>query len=224
MNVACQGAFLLFSTVYWWNQRSLDDLNLPFSHDVETISKISWCVAITFAPNMCAAVAFDIRSWNPFKRQFLNIIFLQKKQFWKDGKRWFDVWKMFSSVGWCQSLLKIDTGFGTFKWQWLSYYAASLRVSYTNNFSLLSNDTLSQILRNKVIVIKNKETILIKWAIPGLFCLFSSFSHHSSSIKWKKRTSCPRESSPGRKMVSADGSTELHFKIGFSRFPLLQAL
>ena len=90
MNLACQGAFLLFSTIYWWNQRSLDDLNLPFSHDVETISKISWCVAITFAQNMCAAVAFDIRSWNPFKRQFLNIIFLQKKQFWKDGHRWFE--------------------------------------------------------------------------------------------------------------------------------------
>ena len=41
------------------------------------------------------------------------------------------------------------------------------------------------------------------------FCSFSSYSHHNSITNRKKRRCYAWDLNPGRKMVSADGSTEL---------------
>ena len=48
-----------------------------------------------------------------------------------------------------------------------------------------------------------------KRPIPASFCLFSPFSHHKSNINWKSIDAVLGDRTRGRKMVGADGSTEL---------------
>ena len=49
-----------------------------------------------------------------------------------------------------------------------------------------------------------------KWAILASFCLFSSFSHHNSNVKWRVKSIdvVLGDRTWGRRMVCADRSTE----------------
>ena len=50
--------------------------------------------------------------------------------------------------------------------------------------------------------------VVFKWANPGLFCLFPSFSQNNSNLNWKSVDVVLGDRTRGSKMVDVEGSTE----------------